>query len=71
MRNSHLMITVPAKDVDNALALANGYTVSRGQWIGPQSLTSLRYALYDAGYESYDDEPIPELKDYGLANFSF
>jgi len=57
MKDHTLMVTIPAKLLDNLNALAGGYTMSRGEFLNANAIRrEADYTLYDAGYEYWQDE---------------
>jgi hypothetical protein len=57
MRDDTMMITIPAKLLNELTALAGGYTMSRGKWLNKNSITNeANNIIYDAGYEYWQDE---------------
>jgi len=65
VRDHTLNVTVPARLLDDLRALALGYTMSRGQWLSPRTLSDEAYwILEDAGYETFDDTiPLFSVKE--------
>ena len=63
MRDNTLIVEIRADVLADLTALAGGYTMRRGNFISKWCISEANNILYDAGYESWGDEPFPELKD--------
>lgn len=64
MRDNTLVVEVPADILADLVALAGGYRMRFGNFIPGSCVTKATEILYDAGYETWGDEPFPELKDW-------
>lgn len=58
MRDDTLMVTVPAKMLNDLAALAGGYYMSRGRFISRDTIREAYELLYDAGYEYEGQEAL-------------